>query len=334
MPSRRLVEKLLAPLLLIAAGTAAGEERLLRVGIVANSIPLAQWSAASLEDGTPHAGYAIREGLEKLGWVDGKNIRILWRSAEGKYDRLASIFEELAAIPVDAIVAIGPGTSIAAKATSTVPIVMAVSAGVLGPFTTSLSRPDRNLTGLTFEAGELEGKRLEILKQAVPKATRIAILEEDLACSNATKTLEEAAAALNLTLVPIPFRGFDHLERAFGHAVAMRADAVLVCDGVLVWRYRYQRAINQLALKHRLPTMHTAAGGADNGGLMAYGIDMMVQYRRVPHYIDRILKGAKPSDLPIEQPRALELAVNLRTARQLGITIPASVLIQADRVIE
>ncbi len=313
---------------------AKAEDRLPRVALVANTVPLAQWSATSIDDGTPHAGHAIRHGLEKLGWVDGKNIHIVWRSAEGHYERLPGIFGELAKLPVDAIVAIGPGTSVAAKATRTVPIVMVVSAGTLGPVVRSLSRPDRNLTGLTVEAEGQEGKRLELLKRTIPNAARVALLEEHGGCSAATKTLKDAANTLGLTLIPVGFDALDQLERAFAHATAMRADAVLVCDGVWVWRYGYQREINALALRHRLPIMHTAAGGADNGGLMAYGVDMMVQYRRVPHYLDRILKGAKPSDLPIEQPKSLEFAVNLRTAKQLGITIPASVLIQADRVIE
>lgn len=304
------------------------------VGIVANTVPLNEWSASSAADGTPHAGHAIRTGLERLGWVEGKNLRILWRSAEGRFERLPSIFNELASTPVDVIVAIGPGTSVAAKATRSVPIVMVVSAGVLGPWVASLSRPDRNLTGLTVEAEGQEGKRLELLKRTIPKATRIALLEEHGGCSAASNTLKDAASALGLILVPIGFDSLDQLERAFADASAMRADAVLVCDGVWVWRYGYQRAINALALRHRLPIMHTAAGGADTGGLMAYGVDMMVQYRRVPYYIDRILKGAKPADLPIEQPKTLEFAVNLRTAKGLGITIPASVLVQADRVIE
>jgi putative ABC transport system substrate-binding protein len=318
----------------LATAAAWAQERLPRVGIVANTIPLAQWSASVIEDGSPHAGYAIRQGLEQLGWVDGRNVRLVWRSAEGQYERLAGIFDELARMPVDVIVAIGPGTSIAAKATSTVPIVIAVSAGALGPFTQSLSRPNRNLTGLTFEAGELEGKRLELMKRALPSVTRVAILEEDRGCSSPSKTLENAAAALGLTLLRVGFRSIDQLPAAFSNASSQKADAMLVCDGVLAWRYGYQREMNRLALAHRLPIMHTAAGGADNEGLLAYGIDMMIQYRRVPYYIDRILKGAKPSDLPIEQPKALEFVVNQKTARTLGIVIPPAVLMQADRVVE
>jgi putative ABC transport system substrate-binding protein len=317
-----------------APSHATAQERLPRVGIVANSIPLEQWTARTLDDGTPHAGQAIREGLERLGWTDGRNVRLVWRSAEGRYERLPAIFEELASAPVDVIVAIGPGAGAAAKATRTVPVVMAVSAPVLGPFLGSLSRPDRNFTGLSFEAGELEGKRLEILRRAVPGATRIALLEEEAACSSASRHLRDAAANLNLTLAPGRFTSLDDLERAFAEVVSIRAHAVLVCDGVLVWRYGYQRAINDLALRHRLPIMHTAEGGADNGGLMAYGIDMMVQYRRLPFYIDRILKGAKPSELPIEQPNSLRLVINLKAARALGLTLPASLLVQADRVVE
>lgn len=324
----------LAFLLAIALPGAFAQDRVARVAIVANTIPLDQWSARSLDDGTPHAGSAIRDGLEKLGWIDGKNIRIIWRSAEGRYERLVPIFQEVSAAPVDVIVAIGPGAGAAAKATRTVPVVMAVSAPVMGPFLKSLSRPDRNFTGLSFEAGELEGKRLEILKRAVPAAKRIALLEEEGACSSASNHLKDVSTRLGVVLVPIRFKSMEQLENAFIEAAQAQAQAVLVCDGVYVWRYGYQRAINDLALKHRLPTMHTAEGGADNGGLMAYGIDMMVQYRRVPYYIDRILKGASPADLPIEQPNSLRLVINQKTARALGITMPPDLLVQADRVIE
>jgi putative ABC transport system substrate-binding protein len=332
--------KLQLPALVILLGVlhcaaAAEEPRLPRVGIVANTIPLAQWSGPTLVDGTPHAGHAIREGLEKLGWVDGRNVRLLWRSAEGNFDNLPSIFAELAAIPVDVIVAIGPGASAAAKSTSTVPIVVAISAGALGTaFVQSLARPNRNLTGLTFEARELEGKRLDLLKQVVPKATRVAMLEENEGCWGPTRVLKGAATRLGLTLLTIPFRKLGELEAAFASAAAQGAEAMLVCDGVYVYRYQYQREINALAMRYRLPIVHTASGGADNGGLMAYGIDTMVQYRRVPHFVDRILRGARPKDLPIEQPTVVELIVNQRVAKALGLTIPAAILVQADRVIE
>jgi putative tryptophan/tyrosine transport system substrate-binding protein len=322
-----------AALVLSSAFAAIGAETPI-VAVVANTIPMAQWSASSISDGTPHPGQAIRDGLEKLGWIDGQNVRLVWRSAEGRFDRLPAIFNELAAAKVDVIVAIGPGVDLASKATRTIPVVMVVSAATLGPWVKSLARPDSNLTGLTVEAEGQESKRLELLKRTVPTATRVALLEEQSGCSAASKTLTEAAGALGLTLTPVRFRSLEQLEHAFAQAVAMRAEAVLVCDGVWVWRHEYQRLINALALHHRLPIMHTAAGGADTGGLLAYGVDMMVQYRRVPHYIDRLLKGAKPADLPIEQPKALEFAVNLQTARKLGLQIPASILIQADRVID
>lgn len=317
------------------APAAALQGRVFRVAIVANSLPAAQWSATVLEDGTPHPGQTIREGLEKLGWVDGRNVQIVWRSAEGRYDRLSSIFAEVASLPVDVIVAIGPGVSIAIRATRVIPIVMVVSGGTLGSWVDSLSRPDRNLTGLSVETEGQEGKRLELLKTAVPKATRFALLVERGVCSmRPTTALEEAASKLGVTLVPVAFDSPDQMGSAFAEASAKRVEAVLVCDGVRVWRHGVQRAMNALALRHRLPIMHVAAGGADNGGLMAYGVDIMVQYRRVPYYVDRILRGAKPRDLPIEQPQALEFAVNLRTARELGITIPESILLQAHRAID
>ena len=323
-----------ALILCLWAVNALAGERLPRVAIVANTIPLQQWSGPSLEDGTPHGGYAIRQGLEQLGWIDGKTIEILWRSAEGKYERLNAIFSELAALPVDAIVAIGPGTTAAMKATREVPIVFIVSAGTLGPWVSSLSRPDRNLTGLSVEAEGQEGKRLELLKRTIPNARRVVLLEERSGCAPATKVVNDAAESLGITLVPVGFDAIDQLDRALSEAAALRPDAMLVCDGVWVWRYGVQRKINAMGIRHRVPIMHTAAGGADTGGLMSYGIDQMIQYRRAPYYIDRLLKGAKPSDLPIEQPKALTFVVNAQTARALGISLPAAVLVQADRVIE
>jgi putative ABC transport system substrate-binding protein len=310
------------------------QERIPSVGIVANTIPLEQWSGPSLEDGTPHGGYAIRQGLEKLGWIDGRNLRIVWRSAEGKYDRLPGIFSELAAMPVDAIVAIGPGTTAAMKATREVPVVFVVSAATLGPWVSSLSRPDRNLTGLSVEAEGQEGKRLELLKRAIPTATRVALLEERSGCAPASQVLKDAARSLGLTLLPVGFETIDQLDRALRDVAALRPDAMLVCDAVWVWRFGVQRKINAAGLRHRIPIMHTAAGGADTGGLMSYGIDQMIQYRRVPYYLDRLLRGAKPRDLPIEQPAALEFVINLRTAREIGVTVPAALLVQASRVID
>jgi putative ABC transport system substrate-binding protein len=305
------------------------------VGIVANTVPLREWTAPSLPDGGPHAGQAMREGLEKLGWVDGKNIRIVWRSAEGDFERLPAIFEELARMPVDVIVAVGPGASAALKATSTIPIVMAVSASTVGPVVESLSRPGRNITGLSFETPRgLFGKRLELLKLAVPKAARVVALVEGETASKPSRDTQAAADKLGIDLVMIAFRTVDDLERAFAEVVAARPDAVLVTDGVWVHRRRFQQAVNSLAARHRLPIMHTASDGADTGGLLAYGIDTMAQYRRIPYFVDRILKGAKPSTLPVEQPATLTLTLNIGTAKALGLVLPAALRIQADRVIE
>ena len=322
--------------LAVAASAADAHAQVKRVAIVANTVPLSEWSARALPDGSPHAGQAIREGLEKLGWVDGKNVRLLWRSAEGRLERLERIFEELVGSGVDVIVAIGPGTGAAARVTRTTPIVMAVSAGALGSVAgESLARPDRNLTGLTLESGaEMETKRLSLLKQAIPGARRIALLQEGKGpCLSPSSSLRAAADSLGLSLFSVSFDSAETLERAFEVAVTSKADAMLVCDGIWVYRYGTQRAINGLARRLRLPVMHTASGGADTGGLLAYGIDTMIQYRRVPYFVDRILRGAKPSQLPIEQPMAVELVVNLDAARALGLTIPKPVLLQANRVV-
>lgn len=325
---------LLIPVATVLAAPAQQTVRPFRIAIVANTVPLLEWSAPTTSEETPHAGHAIREGLQKLGWVDGKNIEILWRSAEGRLDRLPAIFDELVKVPADVIVAIGPGSQAAARATRSIPIVIASSAGGLGRLVDSLSRPGRNITGVTFEALGLETKRLETLKRAAPASKRVAVLMEQGACPNASKEMDTAAATMGLTLIPVSFASLEDAERGLTDARARGAEAILVCDGVMVYRRGFQRAINEIAVRHRLPIMHTATGGADTGGLLAYGIDTMVQYRRVPYFVDRILRGAKAEDLPIEQPTSVQLVVNTKVAKALGLTLPPAVLLQADRVVE
>jgi putative ABC transport system substrate-binding protein len=314
----------------------AGPQDLPRVGIVANTVPLAEWSGKPIADGTPNGGLAIREGLEQRGWVDGKNVQILWRSAEGRFDRLPAIFEELVKGGADVIVAIGPGTAAAAKATATVPIVMAVSAPMLGARVgDSLARPARNLTGLSVETSGLDAKRMSLLKQSLPHASRVVFLEEERgSCGSALPRIRQAAANLQISILPVVVDPQGDLEAAFKESAALRADAVLVCDGVWAYRYGFQRTLNDWARRYRLPMMHTAVGGADNGGLMSFGVDNMVQYRRIPYFVDRILRGARPADLPIEQPTAVEFVINRRVAKALGVKIPDAVLLQADRVVD
>ena len=306
------------------------------VALVANTVPLEEWQGSRMTDGRPHGGEAIREGLRERGWIDGKNIRILHRSANGRFDRLPAIFEELVSTPVDVIVAIGPGVAPATRATKSIPIVMYATAGAVAiGLADSLSHPGRNLTGISFEArDEIIAKRLQLLKQAVPRASRIAFLSDFEPDEGWRKVHQDAADAAGVTQLPAPFKGLDDIDRAFAAAVRSGAAAVLVTDGVWVRRTAFQRAINAAAARHRLPIIHSADGGADMGGLMAYDIFSIAHYRRLAHFIDRILRGAKPANLPIEQPGNPTLVFNLRVARELVLALPQSLLIQADRLIE
>ena len=311
--------------------------RVFRIGFLANTVPM-----TDLVGRVPsHPGaIAVEDGLRKLGWIDGKNIEIVWKSAEGKLERLPDLAEELVRIPVDVIVAFGPGVAAAAQKTRSIPIVMATSSSpVEQGLVKSLARPGGNVTGLTLDAGmELNGKRLALLKAAVPKASRVAFvvqhsgpLPEDAGFSPQT---QGAAQALGLTLFLVTFAAPEDLERTFADAVRHGANALVFPDTpILYWRPT-QDVIKQLAVRHRLPAMHSILVAPEMGALMAYAPNIMVNYQRAPYYIDRILRGAKPADLPIEQPSKFELVVNLKAAKAIGLTIPASVLTQADRVIE
>jgi len=320
---------------LVFASSAAAAERVPRVALVANTYALSEWPAAATPDGTPHVGRAILEGLERLGWVDGKNMQIVWRSAEGRFERLPGIFDELAKMPVDMIVAFGPAGRLAAKSVTRIPVVVAISSGAVSTIGESLARPGRNVTGLTVEEVGLHSKRLSLLKQALPHVRRVALMQESPGnCGTELPSFRATAKTLGIEMLTVTFEPHDGVEQAFQESAALRPDAILICDGVWVWRYGHQRRINDVAMRHRLPVMHTAAGGADNGGLMAFGTDNMVQYRRMPYFIDRILRGTKPAELPIEQPVAVELVVNRRVARALGLSLPEALLLQANRVID
>lgn len=325
---------LAAPAVVFAQGSAT---RPFQIGIASVTVPAADAANPKPEHGAARAGPAIVDGLRSLGWVEGRNIRFVWKSAEGDFTKLPSVMEEFVRIPVDVLVVFGPGVDPAMKATRTIPIVMSTSGGIANVgMVKSLGRPETNVTGVTFEAPrELLGKRLELLKRAAPNASRIAILEEVIR-DTPTKLgarAEAVARALGLSLVLVPFNP-DRVAEAFAQAVEAKADAILVADGVKVYWRDVQVAIHGLAAHHRIPVMHATLSGAETGGLMAYGFDIGANYRRMPYFIDRILRGAKPSDLPIEQPARMELVVNKSAARAIGLGIPAEILLQADRVID
>ncbi len=279
---------------------------------------------------------AFRQGLRELGYVEGKNIVIEWRSADGKPDRLPALVAELIRLKVDIIVSTGAAVTRRAKeATSTIPIVMTQDSDPVGSgFVASLARPGGNITGLSNFAPELSGKRLELLREVVPKLSRVAVLGTSTGTTYAVviRELELAAKALKLQIQFLDVLDSKDIETAFRAANKGRAQAVLTLgSGILV----SQRAqITDLAVKHRLPAIYHSSLFVEPGGLMFYGVNILDLDRRAAIYVDKILKGAKPADLPVEQPIKFEFVVNLKTAKQIGLTIPPNVLVRANRVIK
>ncbi|MGZ8435099.1 MAG: ABC transporter substrate-binding protein [Candidatus Binatia bacterium] len=279
---------------------------------------------------------AFRQGLRELEYVEGKNIVIEWRSAEGKLDRFPALVAELVRLKVDIIVTAGPIPTRAAKeATSTIPIIMAQDPDPVGSgFVASLARPGGNITGLSTLAPELSGKRLELLKETVPKVSRVAVLGTSTYPGNAQslKEVELAAAAFKVQLQYLNVLDLKDIETAFRAASKGRADAVLVMvAGGIASGHRTE--IAELAVKNRLPVMYDRQEYVEAGGLIAYSVNYNDLARRAATYVDKILKGAKPADLPVEQPKKFDFIVNLKAAKQIGLTIPPNLLVRADKVI-
>ena len=278
---------------------------------------------------------AFRQGLRELGYVDGKNIAIEYRYAEGKLDRLPVLAAELVRLKVDVIVTTGPtGTRAVKEATSTIPVVMTQDPDPVGNgFIASLARPGGNITGLATLRPELSGKRLELLRDIVPKLSRVAALGNSIQPGNSQmlKEAQLAAAAFGVKLQYLDVLGPRDIETAFGAASKGRADAVLMVAGSVLLAQRTQ--IADLAVKSRLPAIHYDPQFVEVGGLMSYGVSFTDLDRRAATYVDKILKGAKPGDLPVEQPTKFELVINSKAAKQIGLTIPPNVLARADKVI-
>jgi putative ABC transport system substrate-binding protein len=316
---------------LVAAPLAAEAQqaaKIARIGFLALNL------AAS-----PHLQEAFRQGLRDLGYVEGRNVVIEYRGAEGKLERLPALAAELVALKVDVIVAGGTPHALAAKqATRILPIVFATASDpVTSGLVTSLARPGDNVTGLTNLAPELVGKCLEQLKQAVPGVSRVAVLWQPGVQGERTekdmlKRAEVAARALGVRLQFVEARGPDDFDRAFSEMTRARADALTVLQGPMFVNER--RRLVDLAAKNRLPAVYPWRDGVDAGGLMSYGPNLADSFRRAATYVDKILKGAKPGDLPVEQPTKFELVINLKTAKALGLTIPQSLLGRADHVVE
>jgi putative tryptophan/tyrosine transport system substrate-binding protein len=279
---------------------------------------------------------AFRQGLRELGYIEGQNIVIEYRFASGQVGQLPELAAELARLKVEVMVTPGTPASLAAKqATSTIPIVIAGVADAVGAgLVANFARPGGNVTGLTSISTELGGKRLHLLKGLVPHTSRVAVLHNPADQSNllVLGELQEAAPALGLTLQPIGTREAGDFEGAFVEMARERADAMFGVPGVLTFEHR--QTIVDLAAKQRMPAMWGHRQFVDVGGLMSYAVNFYDQCRRAATYMDKILKGAKPADLPVQQPTRFELVINLKTAMTLGLTVPQLLLAQADEVIE
>jgi len=307
-----------------------------RVAEAQTAAPLIGFLSANSRAAMSARTEAFRKGLRELGYVERENLSIEYRFADGRFDQLTALTAELVRLNVSVIVTEGTtATRFAKEATSTIPIVMAQDPDPVGTgFVASLSRPGGNITGLSNLRPELSGKRLELLKEAVPRLARVAVLGT-ATTPGTTQTLKEtelAAGVFGVQLHYLEVGGSKDLDTAFRTASSARADAVLVLASPVLLSQRAQ--VTELALKSRLPAIYYTVEFVHSGGLMSYGVSAIDLFRRSASYVDKILKGAKPADLPVEQPTKFELVINLKTAKALGLTIPPSLLQRADQVIE
>jgi putative ABC transport system substrate-binding protein len=302
------------------AASAQTQPKIARVGVVFS--------------GTRFAGLeAFRQGLRELGYVEGETIVLEVRSAEGRFERMPELVAELVGLKVDVLMAGGPPAALAAKnATQTIPIV-AVATNLLG-VAASLSRPGGNVTGLSYLSEEVIAKRLQLLKELVPELARVGVLKNPMDPSHPTlwKETEVAAQRLGVGLEALEVRRPEDYEAAFATFKQRNAQALLVLGDALNFTYRSQ--IAALAASSRLPAIYPLREFPDAGGLMSYGTRLVHLFRRAAAFVDKILKGAKPADLPVEQPTKFELVINVKTAKTLGLTIPPSLLARADELIE
>ena len=299
-------------------------------------VPRIGYLSASGSPNTPGPQVeAFRRGLRDLGYTESKNIQVEYRYLEGKSETNARFVDELIQLKVDVLV-LGPQPAIRAakQATKTIPIVMVTAQDpVAAGFVETLARPGENITGLTRLTRELSGKRLELLKEAVPGISRVGALVNAAQTRDDFNWYKAPAHAIKIQLQVLELKPpTPDLAAVFQAAASARANAIITVSGSLL--NRYAKRIMELAVKHRLPSMHERSDYVEAGGLMSYAADDDDQYRRVAYYVDRILKGAKPADLPVEQPTKFEFVINLKTAKQIGLTIPQSLLYRADRVIK
>jgi putative ABC transport system substrate-binding protein len=330
---RAAVPSILVVVVLLAVGVIAEAQqpkKVSRIGYLSNTDPAGESTRAE----------GIRLALRERGYIEGQNIAIEYRYVEGKLDRYPELAAELVRLKVDIIVVAGADTGVRAakNATKTIPIVIVgpgrdpVEAGLVQ----SLARPGGNVTGITNVGGELGGKRLELFKEAVPKVARVAVLYDPAipaAVLEVKEVLPMAARALKLTLQPWEVRTADDFEKVFAALKKQRPDGLYVPRrGPLM--NANEKQIVGFALKSRLPSIYGYSGIVEAGGLMYYGADLVDSYKRVAYFVDRILKGAKPADLPVEQPTKFEFVINLKTAKQIGVTIAPEVLARASKLIK
>ena len=312
----------------LCARKAQQAEKIPRIGMLSFTTPGSEEESRRLA--------VFRQALRERGWVDGQNVAIEYRHSRRRDERLAGLAAELVKLKVDVIVTYGTkATRAAQQATRAIPIVMlTVLDPVAAGFVRTLAHPGANITGSSEVSETLSGKRLELLKEVVPHATRVAVLVDPSHPTNVLdlRSTEIAARALGVTLQPIEVRASGEFDSAFDRITREHAEALVVLPGSTLFLDR--RQILERAARHRLPTMYAWREGAEAGALLSYGVDTADNYRRAAHYVDKILKGAKPADLPVEQPTKFELVINLKTAKALGLTIPQSILARADQVIE
>ena len=313
-------------LALCASAEAQQPKKVPRIGYLSGGSPTTN----------PMRDEAFKQGLRALGYVEGQNILIEYRWAEGKDERHAPLAAELVSLGVDVIVTQGTQATLAAKqATNAIPIVAASAGDLVGEgLVASLARPGGNVTGFTNIDPDLSGKRLQLLREALPKVSRVAVLyhggpggdQEEL------RETQTAAKKLGVEIQALHVLEPDQFQHAYAAMTKERAQALIIFSGSFTSSHR--RELLELAAKIRIPTMCGNPAWAEAGGLISYGHDRRDQYRRAATYVDKILKGTKPADLPVEQPRKFELVINLKTAKQIGLTIPPNVLVRADRVIK
>ena len=299
-------------------------------------IPRVAYVLATSASAVPARVGAFRQGLRDLGYDEGKNIIIEWRSAEGKLERLPALLQELVHLKVDVIVSGGPeSTRDAKEATSSVPIIMTQDPDpVANKFVASLARPGGNITGLSNLAPELSGKRLELLKETIPKLSRVAILGTSTGPGNAKalKEMEAATLSFGVKIQYLDVLSSKDIETAFRAAIKGRAEAIITLSSPVLNSNRAK--VVEFAVKNRLPAIYHNSLYIEDGGLMFYGVKLADLDRRAAIYVDKILKGAKPADLPVEQPTKFEFIINLKAAKQIDLSIPPNVLVRADKVIK